>query len=381
MAKDTAKGPHLPSLSVSGFRGIKRLRIPRLGQVTLLGGKNSSGKTTVLEAVREYAARGRNLNTLLVGRDEYSTSFDEDGHKMAVPDSSALFHGRTVSQESGILIGPDGVGGDDMLSIKAVSPSDEQIELLGDLYQDDSIGSLVIQVAFDSGERIIPLFVPPTASGARKTIHSSFRYRYARRRNGDADLPPALNVEWLGPGVVTNHHLTDMWEDIVLTDAEDRATNALAMVVGDSVDRVAMFGSTRGTRSGPHVSVKLQDQATPVPLKSLGDGAVRIFAVALALASASGGFLLIDEAENGIHHTVLQGFWRMVLGAAQASNVQVLATTHSFSCVRGFALACGESDVAQGTYVRLERSTDETKAITYTEDELEVVAERGTEVR
>lgn len=103
MAKDTARGPHLPSLSVSGFRGIKRLRIPRLGQVTLLGGKNSSGKTTVLEAVREYAGRGRNLNTLLVGRDEYSTSFDEDGDKMTVPDSSALFHGRTVSPESGIL--------------------------------------------------------------------------------------------------------------------------------------------------------------------------------------------------------------------------------------------------------------------------------------
>lgn len=374
-------GPHLPSLSVSGFRGIKRLRIPRLGQVTLLGGKNSCGKTTVLEAVRAYAARGRDLDTLLVGRDEYSTSLDEDGNKTAVPDSAALFCGRTVSPESRILIGPDGDGVADLLSIKAVHPSNEQIELLGDLHQEESIESLVMQITFGSGERIIPLFLPPPTFGTRKTTHPSYRYRYARRRNGNADLPPTLNVEWLGPGVVTNRQLANMWEDIVLTDAEDRATNALAMVVGDSVDRVAMFGSATRAGKGPHVSVRLRDQATPVPLKSLGAGAVRVFAVALALARASSGFLLIDEAESGIHHRLHLGFWRMILEAAQDRNVQVLATTQSFSCVRGFALACAESEVDQGLYVRMERSAEETKAVAYSEEELMVAAEQGIEVR
>lgn len=381
MAKDTASGPHLPSLSVSGFRGAKHLRIPRLGQVTLLGGMNSSGKTTVLEAVRAYAARGRDLDTLLAGRDEYSTSLDEDGDKTAVSDSTALFYGRAVSQDSEIVIGPDGAGRADMLSIKAVHPSNEQIELLGDLYRDDSIGSLVMQITFGNGERLTPLFLPPTTFGARKTIHPSLRYRYARRRHGDADLPPALNVEWLGPGVVTNRQLADMWEDIVLTDAEGRATNALAMVVGESVNRVAMFGSTTRAGRGPHVSVRFRDQATPVPLRSLGDGAVRFFAVALALARASGGFLLIDEAETGIHHRLHLGFWRTVLKAAQDGNVQVLATTQSFSCVRGFALACAESEIDQGLYVRMERSADKTKAVEYTEEELRVAAEQGIEVR
>lgn len=380
MATDTASRLHLPSLSISGFRGIKRLRIPQLGQVTLLGGMNSSGKTTVLEAVREYAARGRNLPALLAGRDEYSTLFDEDGDKVAVPDPAALFHGRTVPPESGILIGPNNGRVADMLSIRAVSPNDEQVELLGDLYQGDSFESLVIQVAFGKGKRIVPWFLPPTAHATRKAMSPSLQYRYARRRNGDADLPPALSVDWLGPGVVSNRQLADMWEDVVLTGAEDRATRALAMVVGDTVDRVAVVGSTKRMQREPHVSVRLRDQATPVPLRSLGNGAVRIFAVALALASASDGFLLIDEAEDGIHHKVHQGFWRMILQAARESNVQVLATTHSFSCVRGFALACAES-AGQGIYVRLERSADETKAVTYTEDELEIVAEQGIEVR
>ena len=50
---------HLPNLTIMGFRGIDELSIPRLGRVTLLAGKNSVGKTTVLEAVQGYAARGR----------------------------------------------------------------------------------------------------------------------------------------------------------------------------------------------------------------------------------------------------------------------------------------------------------------------------------
>ena len=49
---------HLPDLYIEGFRGIDKLSIPRLGRVTLLAGRNSVGKTTVLDAVRVYAARG-----------------------------------------------------------------------------------------------------------------------------------------------------------------------------------------------------------------------------------------------------------------------------------------------------------------------------------
>ena len=48
----------LGSLSIKGFRGIDQLDIPRLGRVALLAGRNGVGKTTVLDAVRVYAAPG-----------------------------------------------------------------------------------------------------------------------------------------------------------------------------------------------------------------------------------------------------------------------------------------------------------------------------------
>ncbi len=127
--------------------------------------------------------------------------------------------------------------------------------------------------------------------------------------------------------------------------------------------------------------VKLEKHSRPVPLKSLGDGATRLFAVGLALANSRDGFLVIDEAENGIHYSVQRGFWHMVLRAAHQYNVQVLATTHSSDCVAGFARAAAEIHEAEGVYIRLERDGGYVRAVEYSEEELKTVANQGIETR
>ena len=118
-----------------------------------------------------------------------------------------------------------------------------------------------------------------------------------------------------------------------------------------------------------------------MPLRSLGDGAVRLFGVALALANSQGGFLLIDEAENGIHYSIQRDFWRMVLLTAQENNVQVFATTHSWDCVAGFAQAAVEAEGVEGALVRLDSDGENIRAVEYSERQLHVAAEQGIEVR
>ena len=127
--------------------------------------------------------------------------------------------------------------------------------------------------------------------------------------------------------------------------------------------------------------VRLSGHDRPVPLKSLGDGALRLFGVALALANSRDGFLLMDEAENGIHHSVQRDFWRMIFQTAQENNVQVLATTHSWDCVRGFAQAAAEIEDAGGVLVRLDRVPAGLRAVDYSKEGLKVAAEQGIEVR
>ena len=87
-----------------------------------------------------------------------------------------------------------------------------------------------------------------------------------------------------------------------------------------------------------------------MPLKSLGDGAVRLFGVALALANSQNGFLLIDEVENGIHH-------------------------------QGFAEASRECSDIGSALVRVVRQDGEAWAIEYSEKDLSIAAEQAIEVR
>ena len=136
-----------------------------------------------------------------------------------------------------------------------------------------------------------------------------------------ADRALELKCELLGPGLMSSSRMAAFWDQVALTDAEDRAVDALKLVMGEEVDRVTVVGGGRSySPYGPNsvggyrrALVKLRGFTKPVPLKSCGDGASRLFGVALALANSAGGFLLIDEAENGLHWSMERDFWRMVL--------------------------------------------------------------------
>ena len=375
---------HLPGLTIEGFRGIDRLSIPRLGRVTLLTGKNSVGKTTVLDAVRVYAARGRfsSLYNLLLHRDEVFAETDEDGDKVVVPDWRALFHNRDASQDARVSIGSGSPSG--QLVIKQIVSGDEQLDLFGQASEEARLQELSAEYGGDQETR--PWIISIDAQSPFRVHRTTGGRRSRRVQQGlfeEGEPPAAIRYELLGPGLLNNVQLAQLWDGVALTDDEDRAVDALRMVFGSNVERVAVVGDDGAYRGrlGRRALAKLTGQNDPVPLRSLGDGAVRLFGVALALANSRDGFLLIDEAENGIHHTVQHDFWRMVLLTAQANNIQVLATTHSSDCVKGFARAARETEKVEGVLVRLSRQYDDLRAVEYLEEELAIAADQGIEVR
>ena len=91
--------------------------------------------------------------------------------------------------------------------------------------------------------------------------------------------------------------------------------------------------------------------------------------------------MTIDEAENGIHHSVQYDFWKMVMQTAKENNVQVLATTHGWDCVAGFAQAAAEADAEESALLRLERDGDKVRAVEYLREDLVTATEQGIEVR
>ena len=387
---------HLPSLSVEGFRGIKELSIERLGRVTLLAGKNSVGKTTVLDSVRVYAARGheRVLSELLESRQEYAIADIEEYHSMRrkfVPDFAALFHGRDVSRCARISVGPKSDTA--QFRIEATSLRDEQISNIGDLLSSSVTRGYTqaFKVVFQDTEQILPWVLPIQGSDAARTVerYGGSAYLYSYSLLVGAEWPSPIGCQPLGPGLLSDKEIVRFWNAIALTDDEDRAMQALRLILGNDLERVAVIRDDVSDVSDEksdvgyvqRVVAKLQGQARPVPLQSLGDGALHLAGTALALANSRDGFLLIDEAENGIHHSLQPDFWHMVFKTAHANNVQVIATTHSFDCVRGFAQAAVECEEAEGVLMRIERKDGEMWAVEYSESDLRIAAEQRIEVR
>ena len=342
---------------------------------------NGVGKSTVLEAVQLYTTRGHPgvIGNILRERDELISIIDDDGDEVSAPDVESLFYGRLPSSDSRISIGvPDSEGS--RVSIRlASSPQENQWNGFESEYADDTQEG-ALRIEFQGG------------MVREITLHSLLRPHLMRRtgigKSGNGNSP-LITCETFGPGVIDNDDIARLWSNVALTSEEERAVGALRLVYGDRVSGVSVVDEARTRyirRPERRPIVKINGQDRPVPLRSLGDGATRIFGVALALANSQGGFLVIDEAENGIHHSVQQAFWNMVIRTAQEDDVQVIATTHSWDCVVGFGLALREKALTDdedeaGHLVHLSRYEDNIRATEYSGEDLQTAIRHGTEVR
>ncbi|MFN0095819.1 MAG: AAA family ATPase [Dehalococcoidia bacterium] len=142
--------------------------------------------------------------------------------------------------------------------------------------------------------------------------------------------------------------------------------------------------------------VTVEGQHRPVPLKTLGGGAVRAFQIAMGIeaaaapdededpVSSSGAArsvpLLIDEIENGLHHTVLESIWEFIFAAAAQSGVQVFATTHSQECLEAFVGVAAKSEL-EGRVIRLDTRSGSARAVEMDEKNQAAVVKYGIEVR
>ena len=363
----------LDSLSITGFRGIDQLDVPRLGRVALLAGRNGVGKTTVLEALRVYAARGgsETLRDVLSLREELTPLRDEEEKPLYAPAIERLFH------QNGYDCGPITIGpmGDGEPSLR-MDNVDDLSDVPEDLMSRVSIEDVkVLRVAFAHTTKFYPW---PGVLAKPHGVWGSVT------RTSDQN-EERIRCESVGPGLLGGRRLARLWDKVALTNAEALALDALRLVFGDRVERAAVIGEdisgSRGYGSHRRVVVKLSNHDHPVPLRSLGDGATRMFGVSLALANCQDGILLIDEAENGIHYSLQSKFWDMVLCAAQEHNIQVVATTHSKDCINGFAAAALDSPAVNGNLIRIDRHNGQTYAVEYSKEELEVAAEQNIEVR
>jgi hypothetical protein len=139
-------------------------------------------------------------------------------------------------------------------------------------------------------------------------------------------------VGFVPTGRVAAADMLSVWTRLVLTPGEERTLTALRLV-DPTVDRVAMSG----VGDAVVAQVLVKGSTSPVPLGTLGEGVSRMLSLAVHLAATQGGFLLVDEIENGLYWAALPKVWRFLVETARALDVQVFATTHSKDCLEAIA--------------------------------------------
>ena len=116
-----------------------------------------------------------------------------------------------------------------------------------------------------------------------------------------------------------------------------------------------------------------------VPLYTMGEGMTRLARIILGMSSAPGGILLIDEIENGFHHSVQVKAWKAIACAAEQFDTQVFATTHSYECFENAVNALG----AEGfRFIRPRKTRDGgNEAVVYSSEMIDVAVRHYMEVR
>jgi AAA15 family ATPase/GTPase len=168
--------------------------------------------------------------------------------------------------------------------------------------------------------------------------------------------------------------LSAWWDEIALTPQANTVKEILRIIEPRLQD--IDFLSQQS-----NVNVLLEGLDNPVFIGSLGDGMHHLLVIAVALASAQGGLLLLDEVETGLHHSVLIDLWRLLFQTTHRLNVQVIATTHSWDCISAFSQVWNEMQETEGQYCRLDRVGEQIVTEFYSPDELALAVKREIEIR
>jgi len=231
------------------------------------------------------------------------------------------------------------------------------------------------QEFLDDGEALPTLSI--TAGGLQRLLPYDFLHpsRIFRSEGGEPALPCVFVSPYGGERTAT---LGSLWDKIALSDRENDVVDALRIISTD-IAKVSMIGG-EGPRQTRTAIVRSDSLPRPVPLRSFGDGLNRLFGIALSLVNAKDGLLLIDEFENGMHHTVQTDVWRAVFKLATRLDIQVVATSHSWDAVEAFQQAASETP-AEGVLVRLSRKGEDIIPTVFREEELAIATRDHIEVR
>lgn len=354
----------IKSISIKNFRCFHSIEIQNFNFVNIFSGKNNVGKTSLLEAI-----------FLSVG-----------SHNATLPLNIDKFRGVTTAE----------LNADD---------------LWGWLFNNHNIESRIqIECKYDNRDgTLLRIYL----SQHEETSHSQLDLVEQGVSNGNGDSsPPAslhhLTLESSSPGRETR--IATAWVDggvLKQRNAEQSEIEGVFLTshIGSINENARRFSMLKQQQNEDRILGPLQlmeprlkeltllvQGGIPivagntglgqlVPLSYLGEGINKLLTIVLAIASFPGGVVIIDEMENGFHHSVLRDIWRVVFDMSRRFSTQLFISTHSRECIEAAFEVSSESSDSQCAFQRIERSNGEIFSVELAPDTLKSAFDSNLEIR
>ena len=342
-------------LHIRNYRIFRDLKVSQLGSINLFAGRNNSGKTSLLEAVFLLSGAGNArmlVNSNIVRVDPGTTVIGDTFWK---PFFSDLDKNRPI--EISGCYAPIG-----QLSLEITWGGQQTRETQTDYISAQNVTNLSDELS------LVVRYSGPKGKQVESNIFSEDKE--LKVEQPDIDVP--FRVASLHPSIVSNRDdairlatLRKQKSDHLLLEALQVVEPRLQSIEDNSASGTPLIWGDIGL---PEL----------IPLAVMGDAMNRIARIVLAITGAPKGVVLVDEVENGIHHSVLPEVWRVIHKVSMQLNTQVIATTHSLECVRAAHETLSEEDFRLH---RLEAGDDGNRCVTYDSESISAALDFNLEVR
>ncbi len=352
------------SIVVKNFRCFSGLALSQFARVNLIAGKNNTGKTALLEAIRlncdpvngglpNEINKERGVTDPLLGYEEVSSwlfwrRHPGQGADVQMQDDKAVSRDLTIQ-----LV--------DAPTLRERFPEAQKLlrKALGGGAGGEYGPYLVLEYKGPNGE---------TATTVGFTHRNGFSWTATR-------IPQPLPSVFIPSGTPVSSRDVKFFGELEAAKRKGEILPSLQIIEPrlQNLSLVPLAGELviHGDIGLPRL----------VPVPFMGEGTRRLLSVLLAIANSRSGVVLIDEIDNGLHYSVQKQVWQAIADAARQNNVQVFATTHSWECIREAHAAFSSTAPYDFRLHRLDRVEDHIEAVTYDQGALDAALIAGLEMR
>ena len=189
-------------------------------------------------------------------------------------------------------------------------------------------------------------------------------------------LPSSKKVMFFPSGLA--HNANEAAERLGAIDVKLELDDILNIMKIIEPRLISLSSVTQGNSSMVYGDIGLREK---IPIPYMGEGIAKLLSYILAIANAKNGIVLIDEIENGLHHSVLPDVWKSIETISRKYNCQVILTTHSYEAIKAMVAGLKTQGKNRWFYIRMDRENNAVVPKYYSPDVLQSTIDRDWEIR